>query len=61
MELKFCRLVLQAFYVMQQHHPTPQIIDLEKTTLTGAAVTPSYEHTARRTDVVKPIMHYDTE
>jgi len=43
------------------HHPTPQIIDLERSTLTGATVTPSYEHPARRTDVVKPMKHYDTE
>jgi hypothetical protein len=34
-------LVLRFFYVMQKHHPTPQIMNPERSTLTTAAFTPN--------------------
>jgi hypothetical protein len=53
----YCKL----FYVMQKHHPTPLIMNLERGTQTTAAFTPDYEHPTRRREILKNVKHYDTE
>jgi hypothetical protein len=49
------------FYVMQKHHPTPPIMNLERSTRTTTAFTPDYEHPTRRREILKNLKHYDTE